>query len=156
MRHLSDEPVNYVNAPALAAARGIQITQTRGFELVDYPNLISVRAHWEEGPDRERLLAGTTFGGSDIRLVQIDHIRMDARPFGPALIMQSRDVPGLMGGVGSLLARHQINIAEWRLGRDTPGGLALSVLNLDSIPAPEVLDQLRSLPQVVAVRLVSL
>lgn len=156
MRHLSDEPINYVNAPALAAARGIQITQTRGFELVDYPNLISVRAHWEEGPDRERLLAGTTFGGSDIRLVQIDHIRMDARPFGPALIMQSRDVPGLMGGVGSLLARHQINIAEWRLGRDTPGGLALSVLNLDSIPAPEVLDQLRSLPQVVAVRLVSL
>ncbi len=156
MRHLSDEPINYVNASALAAARGIQITQTRGFELVDYPNLISVRAHWEEGPDRERLLAGTTFGGSDIRLVQIDHIRMDARPFGPALIMQSRDVPGLMGGVGSLLARHQINIAEWRLGRDTPGGLALSVLNLDSIPAPEVLDQLRSLPQVVAVRLVSL
>ncbi len=156
MRHLSEEPINYVNAPALAAARGIQITQSRGFELVDYPNLISVRAHWDDGDDRERLLAGTIFGGSDIRLVQIDHIRMDARPFGPALIMQSRDVPGLMGGVGSLLARHQINIAEWRLGRDTPGGMALSLLNLDSIPAAEVLEQLRALPQVVAVRLVTL
>ena len=70
--------------------------------------------------------------------------------------MQSRDVPGLMGGVGSLLARHDINIAEWRLGRDTPGGIALSVLNLDSVPADEVLEQLRALPQVVAVRLVSL
>ncbi len=156
MRHLSDEPINYVNAPALAAARGIQITQSRGFELVDYPNLISVRAHWDVGDDQDRLLAGTIFGGSDIRLVQIDHIRMDARPFGPALIMQSRDVPGLMGGVGSLLARHQINIAEWRLGRDTPGGMALSVLNLDSIPAQAVLEQLRALPQVVAVRLVTL
>ncbi len=157
MRHLTDDAINYVNAPALAAERGIQITQTRGFELVDYPNLISVRAQWDdEGVDRERLLAGTIFGGSDIRLVQIDHIRMDARPFGPALIMQSRDVPGLMGGVGSLLARHDINIAEWRLGRDTPGGIALSVLNLDSVPADEVLEQLRALPQVVAVRLVSL
>lgn len=153
MRHLSVDPVNYVNAPGLAMARGIQITQTRGFELVDYPNLISVRAHWG---DTHRLLAGTLFGGSDIRLVQIDHIRMDARPFGPALIMESRDVPGLMGGVGSLLARHQINIAEWRLGRDVPGGMALSLLNLDSIPADEVLEQLRALPQVVSTRLVTL
>ena len=153
MRHLSVDPVNYVNAPGLAMARGIQITQTRGFELVDYPNLISVRAHWGSA---NRLLAGTLFGGSDIRLVQIDHIRMDARPFGPALIMESRDVPGLMGGVGSLLARHQINIAEWRLGRDVPGGMALSLLNLDSIPADEVLEQLRALPQVVHVRLVTL
>ncbi len=156
LRQLATEPINYVNAPALAAQRGIQITQTRGFELVDYPNLISVRAHWDGGPSYERLLAGTIFGGSDIRLVQIDHIRMDARPFGPALIMQSRDVPGLMGGVGSLLARHGINIAEWRLGRDQPGGMALSVLNLDSAPAPEVLEQMRELPQVVNVRLVAL
>lgn len=156
LRQLATEPINYVNAPALAAQRGIQITQTRGFELVDYPNLISVRAHWDGGPAYERLLAGTIFGGSDIRLVQIDHIRMDARPFGPALIMQSRDVPGLMGGVGSLLARHGINIAEWRLGRDQPGGMALSVLNLDSAPAPEVLEQMRELPQVVNVRLVAL
>ncbi len=153
MRHLSPDPVNYVNAPALAMGRGIQITQTRGFELVDYPNLISVRAHWD---GNHRLLAGTLFGGSDIRLVQIDHIRMDARPFGPALIMESRDVPGLMGGVGSLLARHQINIAEWRLGRDKPGGMALSLLNLDSFPSDDVLDQLRALPQVVTVRLVTL
>ncbi|HRE28956.1 MAG TPA: ACT domain-containing protein, partial [Anaerolineales bacterium] len=65
-------------------------------------------------------------------------------------------VPGLMGGVGSLLARHGINIAEWRLGRDQPGGMALSVLNLDSAPAPEVLEQMRELPQVVNVRLVAL
>jgi D-3-phosphoglycerate dehydrogenase len=61
-----------------------------------------------------------------------------------------------MGGVGSLLARHQINIAEWRLGRDTPGGLALSLLNLDSIPSDQVLAELRRLPQVVKVDLVEL
>ncbi len=153
MRHLTREPVNYVNAPALASGLGVTITQARGMELVDYPNLISVRGTW---PKSQRLLAGTLFGGSDIRLVQIDHIRMDARPFGPALVMQSRDVPGLMGGVGTVLARHQINIAEWRLGRDTPGGLALSLLNLDSIPPDHVLAELRDLPQVVKVDLVAL
>lgn len=143
------ETVNYINAPARAAERGLAVTQTRGLELVDYPNLLSCRVTWEGG---SRLVAGTLFGGSEGRLVQIDHIRMDARPEGHVLVMFSRDVPGVIGVVGTLLGRHSVNIAEWRLGRDAPGGTALSFINLDDAAPPEALAALNALPQVIEAR----
>jgi D-3-phosphoglycerate dehydrogenase len=153
MRRLTKEAVNYVNAPALAAERGIAITQTRGMQLVDYPNLLSCRVSWEGG---QRLVAGTLFGGSEGRLVQVDAVRMDAKPDGHALVMLSRDVPGVIGIVGTLLAQFGVNIAEWRLGRDAPGGTALSFINVDGAPAQTALDAIRRLPQVIEVRAVEL
>jgi D-3-phosphoglycerate dehydrogenase len=139
------ERVNYVSAPALAAERGLAVTQTRGLDLVDYPNLLSCRVSWDGG---QRLAAGTLFGGSEGRLVQLDGTRLDARPEGAALVMASRDVPGVVGVVGTLLAQYGVNIAEWRLGRDAPGGTALSFINLDEAPPAGALDVLRGLPQV--------
>lgn len=153
LRESSAEPVNYVNAPALAAERRLLVTQTRGMQLVDYPNLLSCRVSWESG---QRLVAGTLFGGSEARLVQVDDTRMDARPEGHALVMFSRDVPGVIGIVGTLLAQFGVNIAEWRLGRDAPGGRALSFINLDEAPPPAALDSIRALPQVIEVRAIQL
>lgn len=153
LRHTSAKPVNYVNAPAMAAERGMSITQTRGMSLVDYPNLLSCRVSWAGG---QRLVAGTLFGGSEGRLVQMDETRMDAKPEGHALVMFSRDVPGVIGIVGTLLAQFGVNIAEWRLGRDTPGGTALSFINLDEAPAPAAVQSLEALPQVIEVRAIEL
>jgi len=153
LRHISSKPVNYVNAPALAVEHGLNITQTRGMNLVDYPNLLSCRVSWAGG---QRLVAGTLFGGSEGRLVQMDDTRMDAKPEGHALVMFSRDVPGVIGIVGTLLAQFGVNIAEWRLGRDTPGGTALSFINLDEAPASAALNSLRALPQVIEVRAIEL
>jgi D-3-phosphoglycerate dehydrogenase len=153
MRRLTKEPVNYVNAPALAAERGITITQTRGMPLVEYPNLLSCRVSWEGG---RRLVAGTLFGGSEARLVQMDAVRMDAKPEGHALVMHSRDVPGVIGIVGTLLAQFGVNIAEWRLGRDAPGGTALSFINIDGAPPQAALDAIQRLPQVIEVRAIDL
>jgi D-3-phosphoglycerate dehydrogenase len=122
-------------------------------QLVDYPNLLSCRVSWEGG---QRLVAGTLFGGSEGRLVQVDAVRMDAKPDGHALVMLSRDVPGVIGIVGTLLAQFGVNIAEWRLGRDAPGGTALSFINVDGAPAQAALDAIRRLPQVIEVRAVEL
>ena len=148
-----DTAVNYVNAPALAAARNLRVTQARGLETADYANLISCRVSWSGG---QRLVAGTLFGGVESRMVQLDQFRMDARPQGQVLIMFSRDVPGVIGIVGTLLFHYGVNIAEWRLGRDQPGGTALSFINLDSRVPPDGLVALRALPQVIDVRSVAL
>jgi D-3-phosphoglycerate dehydrogenase / 2-oxoglutarate reductase len=86
----------------------------------------------------------------------MDETRMDAKPEGHALVMFSRDVPGVIGIVGTLLAQFGVNIAEWRLGRDTPGGTALSFINLDEAPASAALNSLRALPQVIEVRAIEL
>lgn len=143
--------VNYVNAPVLAGQQGLTIAQARGLETADYANLISCRVRW---PGGQRTIAGTLFGGVESRIVQLDVFRMDARPQGQVLIMRSRDVPGVIGIVGTLLYQYGVNIAEWRLGRDTPGGTAMSFINLDSVVPPESLVALRALPQVVDVRTV--
>jgi D-3-phosphoglycerate dehydrogenase len=146
-------PVNYVNAPALAAEQRLRVTQARGLETADYANMISCRVSWTGG---QRLVAGTLFGGVESRLVLLDEFRMDARPRGQVLIMFSRDVPGVIGIVGTLLFQFGVNIAEWRLGRDRPGGMALSFINLDSPVPADGLIGLRALPQIIDVRAVVL
>lgn len=144
---------NYINAPALAAERGLMISQTRGLPGADYKNLILCRARWNSG---QRLIAGTLFGGVESRIVLLDNFRMDAKPEGTVLVMFSRDVPGVIGKVGTLLYQFAINVAEWRLGRDAPGGTALSFINLDAPMSMEGLAALRALPEVVEARTVRL
>jgi D-3-phosphoglycerate dehydrogenase len=145
--------VNVINAPFLATEMGIVCTQTKGISPSDYPNLISCKVEWDGG---ERLLAGVLFGGSEPRLVQFDEYRLEARPEGLVLVMLNRDVPGVLGQVGTILAAYEVNIGEWRMGRDTPGGEALSFINLDSSPGQEVLDALEKIPAITKVNLIPL
>jgi D-3-phosphoglycerate dehydrogenase len=150
---ITDTPVNYISAPHLAMQRGISVSETRGLPTPNYANLLSCRVLWDEG---ERLVSGSLLGHEFPRVVQIDAFRIDAQPEGIILVMESVDVPGVVGYVGTLLGRRGINIAEWRLGRIAPEGEALSFINLDS-PAPaNVLIELVELEGVNRVRQVEL
>lgn len=148
-----DESVNYINAPLIAEERGISVTQTTGVTSIDYPNRISCRVHWSGGA---RTLAGVLFGGSEPRIVQVDNYQLDANPKGHVLILQNQDVPGVIGQVGTILAAYDVNIGEWRMGRETPGGEALSFINLDSDPPPPVLQALEKIAAITQVKLVRL
>ena len=145
--------VNYINAPVLAHQRNIAMTQTVGINSLDYPNLIACRAVCDGG---QRLLAGVLFGGTEPRIAQVDDYRLEARPEGVVLIMKKRDVPGVIGQVGTLLAAYEVNIGEWRLGRNKPGGEALSFINLDGEPSEAVLHALSGIEAVTQVKVVKL
>jgi D-3-phosphoglycerate dehydrogenase len=147
------EPINYVNAPILASKAGISLSQTRGTSPIDYPNLISSRVHWDGG---ENLLAGMLFGGREPRVVRVNNYTLDAKPEGILLILQNEDVPGVIGQIGTILAAYKINIGEWRMGRDQPGGEALSFISLDSEPSEPVLGALEKIAAVTHVELVRL
>jgi len=150
---ITDTPVNHISAPHLAMQRGISVSETRGLPTPNYANLLSCRVLWGDG---ERLVSGSLLGHEFPRVVQIDTFRIDAPPEGIILVMESTDVPGVIGRVGTLLGARGINIAEWRLGRIAPGGQALSFINLDS-PAPSgVLAELVQLQGVNRVRQVEL
>jgi D-3-phosphoglycerate dehydrogenase len=151
-KSLSD-PVNYINAPVLAEEHDISITQSVGLTLTDYPNLISCLVHWDGG---QRLVAGVLFGSSGPRIVQVDNFQLDANPSGLVLILENQNVPGILGQVGTILAAHNVNIGEWRMGRRSPGGEALSFINLDDELSPEVLESLTLIPAVTNARLLSL
>ncbi|MEA3345533.1 MAG: phosphoglycerate dehydrogenase [Chloroflexota bacterium] len=150
---VGQDQVNYVNAPLLANQRGVIVAQVKGLPGPDYPNLISCHLITDSG---ERLIAGTLFSRKLPRIVQIDEYRMDALPEGIMLVMASQDVPGVIGKVGAFLGQHNINIAEWRLGRNQPGDRALSVINLDNEVPDQVMEELAELSEVIDIRQVVL
>jgi D-3-phosphoglycerate dehydrogenase len=149
---LSDA-VNYVNAPRLAEERGITVAQTRHPAAEDYSNVILCRV---VSTKETRLIGGALFLHTQPRIVLLDDFRIDALPDGLALIMSNRDVPGVIGRVGTLLGERGINIAEWRMGRSGPGGEAVSYINIDSQVSDDVLRELRALPPILDVRQVTL
>lgn len=153
LQNTFEGPLNYINAPVIAQERGVSITQTTGIDTIDYPNLITCRVSWEGG---SRQLAGVLFGGNAPRIVQVDNYQLEARPEGVVLVMQNRDVPGVIGQIGTMLSAYNVNIGEWRMGRNQPGGEALSFINLDSVPPEVVLDALSKISAVTHLKLVLL
>ena len=147
------EDVNFVNAPRLAGERGIQVAHRRHPAAEGYSNIILCRA---VSTKETRLVGGALFLHDQPRIVLLDDYRIDAPPSGPALILSNRDIPGVIGSVGTLLGERGINIAEWQMGRSAPGGSAVSYINIDSPASEEVLKELRALSPILDVRQVIL
>ena len=126
--------VNAVNAPQIAADRGIDVTESKRLQSDDFQSLVTVRVG--NGND-SMSVSGTLFAGDDPRIVRIGGYRVDAVPHGRMLVARNADRPGVLGFIGSVLGDHDINIAGmFNSRRDEPGGEALTVYNLDD-PVPE-------------------
>jgi L-serine deaminase len=148
-----DQELNYVNAPYIARERGIGVTETRSRETTDYINTLSLSVRTAQGSHE---VAGAVFGNRTIRLVRIDGYRIEAAPDGYFLMLHNRDVPGVVGAVGTLLGQAGVNIAGLELGRDRAGGTALSLVELDGPASPAVLESLKTIPAITAASLIKL
>jgi D-3-phosphoglycerate dehydrogenase len=146
---LGAERVNFVNAAWLAKGRGITVTQALREPHVDAGDQVEVRVR---GRDAVTLVAGTLLAQRHLRLVRIGDYRLDVVPHGTLIVLRNRDVPGVIGRVGTLLGAAGINIGEYHQSRLAAGGEALAVVNVDAPLAPAVLDDLRGLPGVTDVR----
>jgi len=145
------ESVNHVNALYLAKQLGIKISETRESETGDvYSGLVTIKTTSDSGEVNS--ISGTLYQGRFPRLVIVNDKRIDAVPEGEIIVLENRDVPGIIGSVGTLLGQHGINIAAMNWGRVRPGGDALTVINVDQPVTPEVLQALLALPQVVEAR----
>jgi len=140
------ETVNFVNAPLLARERGIRIVESRSEESEDFQSLLTVELRTSEG---ESHVDGTIFGKQEPRIVRINEYRLEAAPEGHLLVMWSNDKPGVIGGIGTTLGRHGINIARMHLGRESVGGRAISVISVDQPLGRDHLDALKALPHVI-------
>ncbi|HSI84075.1 MAG: phosphoglycerate dehydrogenase [Candidatus Methylacidiphilales bacterium] len=145
-------PVNDVSAPRKAKGLGINYSETKLSEEGDFTELISVQV---TAGDVKHEVAGTFFG-TQPRIVRIDGHTLDANPNGILFIMENRDRPGIVGWIGTLLGKHNINIATMALSRTEPGSRALSVLNLDSAPGEEVIKEITADPDIYSVKVVKL
>ena len=131
--------VNAVNAPQLADERGIDVTESKTRQTDDFQSLVSVTV--EDG-DEELTVSGTLFAGEDPRIVRIDGYRVDAIPSGHMVVARNKDAPGVIGFIGSVLGDNDINIAGMFNARETIGGEALTVYNLDVDVPDNVVEQL--------------
>lgn len=150
---LGEGQVTDVSAPYLARERGLKITETVTQESEDYASLLTAELRTDKGGQE---IAGTIFHKREPRIVRIDGYALEAAPAGWMLVFSNRDVPGVIGQIGTIFGSHQINIAGMRLGRERPGGRAVSILNLDG-PVPDpVLQEIRNLSTIVTAKLVHL
>jgi len=146
-----EDAVNYVNSLTLAKGRSIRVIESKVLEEADYTSLITVGIRTDRGTSE---VAGTLFSRREPRVVRINEFRLEAIPEGYLLIFSNLDVPGVIGTIGTLLGRNQVNIAGMQLGRERPGGRALSVVNVDTPIPTHVLEEIRRLPNIVFVKLV--
>jgi D-3-phosphoglycerate dehydrogenase / 2-oxoglutarate reductase len=138
----SDQPVNYVNAPMIAAERGVEVREERSRSARDYTNLVRVEAVSGGQPLR---VAGTTIG-NDHRLWLVSalgfELDMELAPL--LVVFRYDDVPGVIGKVGTLFGAAGVNIANMTVSRTRQGGQALMALSIDSPAPPELIHQIHS------------
>ena len=137
----ADRPVNYVNAPLIAAERGIEVREERSRSARDYTNLVRVELR---GGDSRVRVAGTTIG-SDHRpwLVNVLGFEIELELAPLFVLCLYDDVPGVIGRVGTLFGEAGINIAGMTVSRSRRGEKALMALTVDSAPSPELVERLR-------------
>lgn len=146
--------INYVNVRAAAAARGITVEEKKSDEPVTFNEWLHVSVF----SGQQKVSAGGTFFGSpnNPRIVRVFSQPTEIVPSGVVFLMNNKDRPGMVGHLGTLMAKHQVNIASMSLSRDQAGGQALTVLNLDSVPPAAALDEIRKDPDFSNVRVVKL
>ena len=148
---LADGPVSLVNAQVLAEEQGIQLARKTGAPEPGFETSIGVKVDTARGRVR---VAGALVGNSHGRVVRIDDYHVDVAPEGWMLVIRNRDVPGVIGRVGTVLGGAGINIASYHQARRaTPGEEALAAINVDQALTNGVLGELQRLPDVLNVRL---
>ncbi|MBA4371689.1 MAG: phosphoglycerate dehydrogenase [Thermodesulfovibrio sp.] len=147
------ETVNFVNAPFIAKERGIEVKEVKSSEAGDYQSMIALRI---KSKDKEFYLAGTLFSKKDPRVILIDNFKVEIVPDDVLLLIYNNDKPGVIGNIGNTLGKNNINIARMHFGRETAGGMAISVVSIDSNPSAEVIEEIRKLPNILSVHQICL
>ncbi len=133
------ESVNFVNAPGLAASRGIQVVESRKPLSDEHSCMLTVRV---TGTTGVREICGTVYGRNEVRIVHIDGYRVNIDPRGYMIVTEHTDRPGIIGKVGTLLGNENINIAGMHVGREGAGARALMILRIDEPVADTLLTQI--------------
>jgi D-3-phosphoglycerate dehydrogenase len=147
------ETVNFVNAKSMAVERGIKVREAKSSKEDEFANLVTI----EIKTDKQTLkICGTLSANKKPRIVKINDYYLEALPQGVMIVLQNWDKPGLIGNVGTFLAKNNVNIAAMTFGRDKPGGKAVSILNVDSPISSELLGNIKKIENVLDVRVIKL
>ena len=137
------ERVNYVNASIEAKERGIKVIETRDTSIKDFTGSLYVSAQGSLG---EHSVTGIILGGTEVRITDVNQFPINVPPTKYMLFTLHRDMPGIIGKIGSLLGSFNVNIASMQVGRQIVRGDAVMVLSIDD-PLPEgILGEITKVP----------
>jgi len=136
------ETVNFVNGISLLKERGIKLLESKSGQEGEFVNLIQL----EIKTDKEtKSILGTLSGNKQPRIVKIDDYYLDLYPVGEMIFIRNLDKPGLIGNLGTLMGKNNINIAAMALGRNKPGDKAISVWSVDNQVGPEIQEKIKKI-----------
>jgi D-3-phosphoglycerate dehydrogenase len=135
-------PLNMVNTPVLAKERGISIDETKNVDVKDVVSSFSARVSTDKVT---RTITGSVFGGSLLRIIEIDGFNTEVTPQGTVLVIFNDDKPGVIGSVGTVCGRHNINICTMGVGQKPEEQKAILAVSLDKQPNPEAIKELSEL-----------
>lgn len=141
--------INLVNVQHVATERGIETAWTHVAGRGEMGEEVELRM---DGGDRSVRVGGALLGEAHGRITRIGAFRVDVAPRGTMVVLRNHDVPGVIGRVGTVLGEAGVNIAEYHQARLQAGGEALAAISVDGRVAPEVMDRLAALPEVLDVR----
>ena len=144
------DTVNMVNALGVAAERGINVQEIHSSKEEEFVNLVKT----EVITDKESFAVwGTLAGNNQPRIVKVNDVYVEAIPSGYMIFINNNDKPGIVGAVGTILGDAKINIASITFGRESAGGLAISVVNVDNPVADDVIGKIKKTQDVLFVKL---
>jgi len=147
------EGVNYVNAPVVAKSRAVRIKETKTAEGGDFTSLLAITVKGDGG---ENMVQGTLFGKKEPRLIKVNNIYLEADLRGHMLFVYNYDKPGVIASIANVFYIRGINIGGMHFGRESFGGLAISLLDLDKVIEDNVIREIQSLPNIVAIKKIEL
>jgi D-3-phosphoglycerate dehydrogenase len=147
------ETVNFINAVPLAKERGIKINEAKSSREKEFVTLIQLEIKTDKAT---RKTAGTLSANKQPRVVKVDDYYVELTPIGEMVFIENWDKPGIIGNLGTVLGKHNINIAAMTFGRQTPGGRAISVLNVDSPVSGEILDKIKKTENILSVKVIKI
>jgi D-3-phosphoglycerate dehydrogenase len=143
LRRISGEEVNFVNAPVLIERLGIRAEVVKSKDDSGYTELIRVEAIAPDGGIFSA--SGTLIGkGNQPRIVSINSREVEVLADGKLLVLENVDQPGMVGTIGTILGRANVNIADMSLSRLTPGGTAYMVVRVDTEPSEAARAEIKS------------
>ena len=153
LKEIHGSTVNYINAAAVAESTGIQIEETYSHKKIDYSNLITATVTLN---GKSLTIWGSLFGEALPRIIFFDGFHLDLNPEGQFLLIYNKDVPGVVGKVGTLLGEINVNIAGYQLGRKEKSDIAIGLIRVDSDPSPDLVEKIASLDEVISAKFIAL
>lgn len=154
LENAGGKDINQVNVRTMANSLGLLVEEIKSNEQTDYNEWLHVRVH---SGDQQFSAGGALFGAKlKPRIVRINSQPVEVIPSGVLFLMNNKDKPGIVGSLGTLMGKHGVNIANMSLSRDKAGGRALTVLNLDSVPPRELLEEIQKDSDISNVHVVTL